>query len=153
MIRGTSRLILLAVCMPLLLNCSQHGKGPGEPVLPYELRWGTTGGVTGGGEGYILRRDGTLARWKQAVPGAMPEEETSVLKISAKACAEIRALIEKNNLLALDQQGAGNMTTSLLIRQDGKEQRLAWAGMPGDAPKALASIMVRLESLVNQPKK
>ena len=118
----------------------------------YEVQWGTSGGFTGGGEGYILYSDGRLARWKKRTAAA--QIETNIIgNLSPNACAQLYRIIEENKLFQLKQADAGNMTTSVIIRYNGKEHGMSWPAAPGKTPMKLVPLIEQLQAAVSAVQK
>lgn len=141
-LHGLTAFVLIA------LGCTKPAPRSGSSALmPYELRWSTSGGFTGGGAGYILYGDGRLARWQQATFSAAVDTQF-VGTAPAEACVAVRQMIEEKDLLNYVLRASGNMTTTLSISSGGKDHAISWAGWPGEAPKELASLMARLQAIV-----
>lgn len=152
MSRLNRHLLALMAIVSLAHACAKPTTRSGEAIIPYEVKWGTSGGFTGGGEGYILYTDGRLARWKQITPAS--EIEMRVIgKITPEVCIQIRQIIEENNLLKFNQLSSGNMTTTLTISSGGQDHRISWPGWPGEAPKELAALTAQLQAIVHPFKK
>ena len=131
------------VCGLVVLACNKSAVRTGS--LPYEIKWGTSGGFTGGGEGYILYSDGSVARWKKSRAGATIE--TRILgKISDEAAGDIRRLIDANKLLQFNHNRAGNMTTALTIISKGTEHTITWPDEPGKTPIEVVKLMEQLQA-------
>jgi hypothetical protein len=123
-----------------------------KAVKPYEVQWGTSGGFTGGGEGYILYTDGRLAQWKKRT-AASPIETREIGRATLETAAEIGRIIDENKLLQFKHVRPGNMTTSVIIRSKGREHAISWSAESVKPPMEVAPLMERLQALVVKMKK
>ncbi|MEL7159589.1 MAG: hypothetical protein AAFN92_02430 [Bacteroidota bacterium] len=100
--------------------------------LPAEhLRFGTKGGVTGGGREYVLLLDSG----RLLFDGEYSDELEKVGKLTKAELTAVRADLTKIDFSA--KSLPNNYTTSLVYHHDGAEERLAWR-RPGDAPSPVA---------------
>ena len=111
------------------------------------LSHGCQGGITGGGNGVTVQRDGRIARWTVAQPGA-PRQETTVTE-NPEGATRLFALLEELNFQAIDfDHEGGNWSCDLSLRTGEKVHSVGWgrSGFPGPPPEVqqIVSEMQRL---------
>jgi len=135
----------------LTAACGKPAKQNANAMPDYEIQWGTSGGFTGGGGGYTLHPDGRVESWEQIRAGS--QRETKLIgNVSSDAILKIRRIIDEKELLRLEHNVAGNMTTSVVFRKDGKEHSISWPAEPGSAPPQIASLMKQLDAMITELK-
>ncbi len=143
-------MIVFHITLLLIIACGTQSMP--KAVKPYEVQWGTSGGFTGGGEGYIIYPDGTVARWKKATAAAAMKTEM-VGRLSPEVCLSICRIIEEKRVLQIKQTETGNMTTVLTLRRDGNDHHFSWPAESGKTPSAIAPLMEKLQTAIADLKK
>jgi len=134
------------------LVCGKPGSRTTDMILDYDILWSTSGGFTGGGEGYTLYRDGRLESWTQ-VRASLPRETKFIGNVSNGAVLKIRRIVQENELLRFNHNVTGNMTTSLIFRNDDGEHSVSWPANAKAAPQQIASLMEQLHAVIAAFKK
>jgi hypothetical protein len=128
---------ILFVLFALFTFSSLMAKKPG-----FQLSYGSGGGFTGLSTTYTISSDGTFSKEDN-----VSHKKESLEKVKCKDIKEIRKLIAAVNFSTLNINKTGNITSFVILVQDGKESKAQWTGSITDnAP--LDSLNKKLISLI-----
>jgi hypothetical protein len=92
------------------------------------IRSGCSGGVTGGGSGYEIRRDGRISSWRtDSWHSAL---QSTPIRTDKAAADRIFALFDKAGFARVDYNEPGNMACFLTLESGGKSHTVSWSGKP-----------------------
>jgi hypothetical protein len=111
---------------------------------PTQLSATCSGGVTGGGTGVSLARDGALYRWSRRAAGAPPESTfvRSDPALAAAAFAELDAM----RFASIEYSNPSNVTCSLGTSGGGAEHSVSWGIADEKAPTRARALFDRLRA-------
>lgn len=110
---------ILAAAILLLLTST-----PGCTEEQWEIVIGCTGGVTGGGNGYIVSSQGELFKWQSPTPKNSMREHVS--QLPRQTIIKWQSRLEHVRFKELRINRAGNMTCSLSLQSDKDEHVVRW---------------------------
>ena len=110
--------------------------------VPFELKFGNGGGVTGLTTTYTLNSDRTFSKEDN-----LTHKKEDLAKVKAKDINEINTLLKKVNFSLLNLNKPGNMSSFITLTQGGKEYKTVWSG---DKPENadLNALNAKLLSLI-----
>ena len=136
------------LCVLAVVACAVPACADGESVLEYGCR----GGVTGGGDGVVVRSDGRISRWTMERPGA-PRQETTVAD-DPDGATRLFALLKELNFEAIDfQHPKGNMSCSLSLETRAKVHAVSWGERGFQEPPEIHQIVDEVHRLAPMPDK
>lgn len=91
----------------------------------WSVRFGSSGGFTGGGAGYEILASGAVSSWKRVTAQA----SVTSISIGSASAPSVNALFEAMtapDLVSLKLSASGNMTSFLEWRQGDESRRYSW---------------------------
>lgn len=113
------------------INQSAAASSAGAIPADFQLIVGTSGGFAGRMNGYTIEANGAVTQWEGKYPG---ENVTQTGQLNAEEMAELWHEMEEAAYFDYQQQEAGNMTTFMNARADGKTHRVTWPRQLGEVP-------------------
>lgn len=90
----------------------------------WEIITGCSGGVTGGGSGYIVSSQGDLFKWRSSTPENLTRAHVS--QLPRQTVVEWKSRFEHVRFGELRYKKVGNMTCSLALRTSEDERVVRW---------------------------
>jgi|GEM_PF-2826703 len=112
---------------------------------PFKITFGSGGGFAGLTTSYVLSSDRTFSKSDN-----LGKKTEALKKVKCKDIKSIRKLLGGVNFSSLNINKAGNISSFILLVQDGKEYKAEWTGSTSGNP-ALDELHAKLVSLI--PKK
>lgn len=110
------------------------------------LSYGCGGGVTGGGQGAVIHRDGRISRWTIERGGAPRDERT--LAQNREGVARLLALLQDLNFEDIDfNHPHYNRRCSLTLTTNGSDHTVSWGHGGFPVPPDIERIAAEVEKL------
>jgi len=125
----------------VLLICFSAGVVLGKKPA-FQLKFGSGGGFTGQTITYTLNSDRTFSKEE-----SLGHKTATLDKVKGKDICQVRKLLKKVNFALLNIDKPGDMSSFIILDQDGKEYKTVWTGaQPQNAD--LAALNNKLQSLI-----
>jgi hypothetical protein len=110
-----------------------------------ELRTGCSGGITGGGAGLVLTRDGQLWNWQRSRANA-DLKRGPLLGTDAQAAMQLFEKARLGGFALIQYRHSGNRTCWVELTEDEQTHGVYWTD-PGSAPSLALSLFDALQKL------
>ena len=105
-----------------------------------------TGGVTGGGSGVLVRRDGGIFRWRLSTARARPEE--TFVRTEPAVAARLFARLDEIGFGKINYSRPSNITCALARSDASGTHEVAWRVRDAEAPAAVLAVHAEIGALV-----
>jgi hypothetical protein len=110
-----------------------------------EIRSGCSGGITGGGAGLVLSRDGQLWNWQRSRANS-DLQRGALLGTDAQAALQLFEKARLGGFALIEYRHSGNRTCWVELTQDELTHGVYWTD-PGSAPSLAVGLFESLQKL------